>query len=49
MHVVKGEKLDTKELIKRIGIGEATWKRNKNDILLALANVCEYQTSYSRK
>ena len=44
--VVKDERLETKELIKRMGIGEATWKRNNKDILIALADCCEYEVEY---
>ncbi len=49
MHISKGEKLATKELIKRIGISDKTWKTNKNDILIALSEVCDFEASYSRK
>ena len=46
MKFYKGEKLNTKELIKRIGISERTWKSNRKDILLALFNSCEYEATY---
>lgn len=49
MIIKAGEKLSIKELIQRLGIGEATWKRNKKDILLALEDVCTYEAIYSRK
>lgn len=49
MIIKAGEKLNTKELIQRIGISEGTWKNNKKDILLALEDVCTYEAIYSRK
>lgn len=49
MLISKGEKLSTKELVKKIGISEGTWKNNKNDILMALSNACDFEAIYSRK
>ena len=46
MTVVKDERLNTKELIQKIGISEGTWKSNKKDILLAIADCCEYEVEY---
>lgn len=46
MKFLKGEKLSTKELIKRIGISERTWKSNQKDILLVLSDSCEYEVIY---
>ena len=41
-----GEKLSTEELYKRLGISKDTWKRNRKDILVELANVYAYEVAY---
>lgn len=46
MKFYKGEQLNTKELIKRIGISHGTWDNKRKDILLALSNSCEYEVIY---
>ena len=46
MKFYKGEQLSTKELIKRIGISHGTWDSKRKDILLALADSCEYEVIY---
>lgn len=46
MTVVKDERLETKELIQKMGISDKTWKTNKKDILVALADSCEYEVEY---
>lgn len=40
------DKLNTKEVQKRLGISDATWKRNRKDILTELSNIYEYEIKY---
>lgn len=46
MEIYAGDRLSTKDLIKKLGISEATWKRNRKDILKNLADSYVYEVEY---
>lgn len=46
MNIKSDERLTQKELAKRIGASESSFKRNKDQILLELSNHLEYEVEY---